>query len=134
MGLLFKEIFFGDDEIVRNQQGSLLFGSAGQVVEADIGLLVRQFFFHLVLVECIQLLQALVCIGVHGAELQEVEYLVVAAHTLGLVNHSSLAFHADGYGCRDEYGRQHNQYGNGKKDVEYALPHRQVEGVEYLTV
>ena len=53
---------------------------------------------------------------------------------LGLVNHSSLAFHADGYGCRAEYGRQHNQYGNGKKDVEDTLPHRQVEGVEYLTV
>lgn len=24
--------------------------------------------------------------------------------------------------------------GNGKKDVEDTLPHRQVEGVEYLTV
>ena len=51
LGLLFKEIFFGDDKIVRNQQGSLLFGSAGQVVEADIGLLVRKLFFYLILVE-----------------------------------------------------------------------------------
>ena len=34
-----KEIFFRDDKIVRNQQGSLFFGSAGQVVEADIGLI-----------------------------------------------------------------------------------------------
>mgnify|MGYP000556170654 FL=1 len=51
LGLLFKEIFFRDDKIVRNQQGSLFFRSAGQVVEADIGLLVRKLFFYLILVE-----------------------------------------------------------------------------------
>ena len=102
LGLLFKEIFFGDDKIVRNQQGSLLFGSAGQVVEADIGLLVRKLFLYLILVEGIQFFQALVCIGVHGAELQEVEYLVVAAYTLGFVNHFAFTLHADGYGCGNE--------------------------------
>ena len=51
LGLLFEEIFFRDDKIVRNQQGSLFFRSAGQVVEADIGLLVRKLFLYLILVE-----------------------------------------------------------------------------------
>ena len=42
----------------------------------------RHFFFHLILVEGVELFQPFVRIGVHGTELQKIEYPVIAAHPL----------------------------------------------------
>ena len=55
-----------------------------------------------VLVEGIEFLQLLVRIGVHGAELQEVEYPVVTAYTLRLIDDFTLTFETDGNGSADK--------------------------------
>ena len=73
-----------------------------RVVEPDVGGIVCHFFFHFVLVEGIEFLQLLVRIGVHGAELQEVEYPVVTAYTLRLIDDFTLTFETDGNGSADK--------------------------------
>ena len=50
----------------------------------------------------IEFLQLLVRIGVHGAELQEVEYPVVTAYTLRLIDDFTLTFETDGNGSADK--------------------------------
>ena len=69
LGFLFQKIFLRYDEIVRNQQAGFFVGGACKLVETDVGSAVRYFFFQLVLVEGVELLQPFVRIGVHGTEL-----------------------------------------------------------------
>lgn len=84
------EVLFGDYEVVRNQQGSFFLLCPHKVVEPYFRLFVGDFLFHFVLVEGVQFFQPLVRIGVHGTEFEEVEYTVVAAYTLRLVDYFPL--------------------------------------------
>ena len=80
----------------------------------DVGSAVRYFFFQLVLVEGVELFQPFVRIGVHGTEFQEVEYPVITAYTLRLVNDLAFALETDGDGCADEQRRKEYQCACGE--------------------
>ena len=111
---MFQKIFLRYDEIVRNQQVGFFVGGACKLVETDVGSAVRYFFFQLVLVEGVELFQPFVRIGVHGTEFQEVEYPVITAYTLRLVNDLAFALETDGDGCADEQRRKEYQCACGE--------------------
>ena len=83
---------FRYDEVIRNRCKLAFHRKSSGVVEPGCRGIVCRFFFHFVLVEGIEFLQLLVRIGVHGAELQEVEYPVVTAYTLRLIDDFTLTF------------------------------------------
>ena len=62
-----------------------------------------------ILVEGRQLLEATVGIGVHGAELQEVEHLVVGAYALAAVDDGAFALQTDGNGSANQQGGEGQQ-------------------------
>ena len=123
MGLL------GDHEIVRIEHA--VFGVRQQfanlvVVERHLRIVFGDGFRG-ILVQILQLLEPLICVGVHRAELQEIEDPVVASHAFRLIDDRPRAVESDGHGHGYKQGREQEDRRERCRDVERPFPERHAE-------
>ena len=83
--------------------------------------------FFPVLIQCLEFFQALVCIHVHGTELEEIKYVVVTPHPFGFIYNGAFTFHPDGHGCYYQKRGEANDGRPGKENVKCPFPTRQLE-------